>query len=1292
MIYTEKQGKSAKRIMFLALFSMFLWMNAYSQSGTSLITGTISDGQGNIVPGASVALISEQNGRRTTMTNESGVYTFASIQPGSYKIEVEAKGFKKSSLSTFQALVDKPTTINITLEVGQVTETVNVDTTGIENVVNTQDASLGNNFVSKQIENLPLNGRNVAALLSLQSAVTPDGSVAGGRRDQANITLDGVDVNDQQTGQDITGLNAFTAVLRVNPDSVDEFRVTTSNPDASKGRSSGAQISLITKAGTNQFNGALYEYHRNTATTANDFFNNKAGRYIATDANVIKGLNKVGDLKVPRPKLIRNLFGGRLGGPIVKDRLFFFYNYEGMREAKETSIIQIVPLPSLGAGNLKFFDNLGNPYTLTPAQINALTVTSGSLAGPVVDINPVSLAVLASAANRYKANDTTVGDGINTSGFRFNSPTPVKQNAHTARFDWLLTNDQKHQLSLRGNYQQDLVNTFQQFPDTPAPGTWSHPLGIAATYTWLVSNSMTNRFSFGLTRLAFSNQGDSAEPNISFRDIYVPARFQRTFNRVNPTYNFTDDFTWLKGNHNLQFGTNARIIRNKLTNFGQAFDTAVANFGFYASSGNSVLTPVNEYLRATTGDPTRSVNSAWQRSVQSGLTALLGRLSQYTANFVFGLDGKPVASGSPTVREWATEEYDFYGQDVWKFKPNLTLTLGLRYGLSMPVYETQGFQVAPNIPLQEYLQRRIAASAQGTNYDEPLILDLVGPKNNKPGFYGLDKNNFQPRIAVAWSPDFKSGWLHKLFGNENDSVFRGGFAITNDYFGQQLAVTFDAANTLGFATARNISANTYNLTTNPAPLYTGSNMAIRTLPNITAPANLVFPQQQPANNSRRIETSLDTNLVSPINYSWNVSYGRKLPMGAYIDVSYIGRSARNLLATRDVFAPNNLTDPKSGQTWYQAATILELQRRAGVSVSQVQNLPFFENFYTPGSLTTILNGFGAGYAPGTSNTQAVYLAQTDFVGGNDWSSMQDLLDAVSGKRLFYQSQYGALTSFGTIASSDYHAMAVSVRQRLKGLTWDLNYTWSHSMDDASGLQNAGTFGSAFILNALRQTDNRANSDFDLTHILNFNSVWDIPVGKGQKYFSSMNKVVNGIFGGWQLSTIYRYNSGFPVNNAVAVTANGARFFDDSGWVTNWNIKSGVVRIKDLQSSTNPISRVINNFGDQVPNLFTNIKGAYNSFRSPLPGESGDRNQIRFEGFMTLDAGLTKSFGTPWSENHKISVRWDVFNVTNSAFFTGLASTAVGYQPDKGSPSAAWANLTTQQGNPRIMQFALRYDF
>lgn len=258
MIIKTRQNTFLRKSIAVLVFSLVFCFNVFSQTGTSTVTGAVVDPQGNTVPGAKVILVSDRNTRRDVVTNESGVYTFTAVQPGTYQIEVEATGFKKTSVSAFQAQVDRPTEIRVQLEVGQVSETVTVSASGVESLINTQDASVGNNFTSQQISQLPLQGRNVANLLSLQPVVTPDGSVAGGRSDQANITLDGVDVNNQQEG------TAFTPVLRVNPDSVDEFRVTTASPDASKGRSAGAQISLITKSGTNDFRGALYAYNRNT--------------------------------------------------------------------------------------------------------------------------------------------------------------------------------------------------------------------------------------------------------------------------------------------------------------------------------------------------------------------------------------------------------------------------------------------------------------------------------------------------------------------------------------------------------------------------------------------------------------------------------------------------------------------------------------------------------------------------------------------------------------------------------------------------------------------------------------------------------------------------------------------------------------------------------------------------------------------------------------------------------------------------------------------------------------------
>jgi Carboxypeptidase regulatory-like domain len=1244
------------RLAFLLTLVMLFSVSIWGQAGTSTVTGTVSDAQGNAVPNATVTLISsEQNSRRTSVTSDSGTYTFTALQPGAYQIEVEGQGFKKTTVSSFQALVDKSTQINVNLEIGAVTETVNVDASGIESIVNTQDASLGNNFVAEQIEQLPLNARNVANLLSLQAAVTPDGEVAGGRSDQSNITLDGVDVNNQQTGLDPLTGEAFAPVLRVNPDSVDEFRVTTSNPNANQGRSSGAQVSLVTKSGTNNFRGALYEYHRNTITTANRFFNNLSG--------------------VPREKLLRNNFGARLGGPIVKDRLFFFYNYEGFREAKSTSISRLVPTASLAAGNLRFYDSAGNLVTLNAAQINGLTLDGQD----VVNINPLVTQLFSGAASRYVANvpGGGTGDGLNTGNFRFNAPAPVRLNTHTARFDWNVTSDQRHQLSLRGNYQSDVTGGLPFFPDTPATNTWSHPIGIAATHTWLINSNMTNRFSYGLTRLAFTNQGDSTDNAVIFRNVFQPVGFSRGLSRVNPTHNFVDDFTWLKGDHTIQFGTNVRIVRNKRTGLANSYDTAIANYSAYAEGGLVFTRALNTYLQNTTGDPNRTVDPAWELNVGTALASLFGGLSQYTANFNFDLNGRPLASGTPIVREFATEEYDFYVQDVWKFRPNITLTGGLRYGLSRPVYETQGYQTVPDIPLQEYLQRRIDAAARGQNYTEPLRVILAGPANGGRNFYDWDKNNFQPRLAVAWSPNFSSGFFSKLFGKKQESVFRAGAAITNDYFGQALAVNFDGANTLGFSSSYNTSVNTYNITTgNAAPNYTGPGQPVRTLPGVVVPGTLTFPQLKPVSGTLGglIETSLDTNLVSPINYTWNVSYGRQLPGKMYVEGSYIGRLARNLLAGRDVMAFNNIRDPRSGQTFYEAARILELQRRAGVPRAQVAAQPFFENMYGAGEVATAFFG-----APVFNNTQAVYAALPSL---GDWTYTQAYLDDLTSKYLFGQGQYSALSAFGTIAKSDYHAAAFSVRQRLKGLTWDLNYTYSKSMDNASGVQSSGLFaGSAFILNALDPEGFRAVSDFDLTHIVNFNSVWDVPIGRGRRFGKNLNPVVNALIGGWQLSSIFRYDSGLPFRG----------YEDGSGWQTNWQVRSIMVRRSELQTSASNTGGTTLT-GGRVPNLYSNPDAAYASFRTPLPGETGDRNQLRFPHYIVLDAGLAKSFQMPWNENHRATFRWDVFNVTNTPVFGGQANGLIGYS---GRPSARptnWGNFTGERSEPRIMQFALRYDF
>jgi hypothetical protein len=1248
----------------------------------------VTDPQGNVVAGASVTLVSpETNTSRTQTTSNDGHFAFDLIPPGTYRVEAEATGFKKTVLTDVRALVATPTDLSMQLAIGNVAETVTVSSNAAETLINTQDATLGNTFVSQQITQLPLEARNVAALLTLQPTATREGYVAGSRADQANVTLDGVDINEAQTNQlggaanggagsnaliDNTSSPDRNTVIRLNADAIQEFRVTTSNPNASQGRSSGAQVEIVSKSGSNEWHGSLYESHRNTIFTANDFFNNRNGRFIATDQDVILGRAKVGDPRNPRPKLIRNTFGGTVAGPVYKNKLFFFYGFEGRRDASERTVVETVPLASLGRGEIRYVNPSGGITTLTAANVASIFPQLGGT-------NPAATAALAAAAARYPANDFTVGDSqpgrlLNTAGFRFNASTPLKYNQHWANFGWNLTS--KQLISFRPIVQYDLIGGAPAFPDTPSEDTWSHPISLVAQHTWTISNRFVNNFRYGLSREAFTSQGDSIDNAVSFRFVFSPRNFDRTISRITPTHNITDDFSWVAGNHTAQFGVNVRIIRNNRVSFGNAFDTALTNPSFYASSGTPLSSAINAFS---------PIGSGFTSAVQNSAAAVLGRLTQYSARFTFDHEGKLLPSGAPTERNFATEEYDGYAQDSWKIKQNLTLTFGLRYSLSRPVYETNGFEVKPNIPLSDYFQSRLNAAAQGHNFDQPLIIDLSGPANGRSSMYRWDKNNFQPRIAAAWSPDFHSGLLGKIFGANGTSSLRGGFDITNDYYGQQIAVSFDLNNRLGFLSNTTVAAGTFNTNTRPGPLFTGFDQGVRGLPGISVPTSLTFPLQQPQDNARRIEQSLDENLVAPLHYSWSATFERKLPKGLVLQTSYVGRAARNLLVTRDVMALNNLVDTQSGMDWYTAAGMLENFRRAGTPISQIPAIPFFEHMFggIPNLSRSLLGSSRAGLA--ANATQAVY-GDAFIFNGNDWTQTQaDIDDTANGAGLpnfFYNSQYGALSTFSSVGNLNYHAATISLRQRFdhNRLMVDFNYTLSHTLDDASGLQTSGAFGTAFILNPIRQHDNYANSDYDVRHLINANWVWELPLGHGRWLLDGSNKVVNGILGGWQLSGIFRWNSGLPLFSP----------FDDARWATNWNVQSSAVRVGPVQTCPTR--------GDTVaPKLFgCDPTGAYRSWRNAMPGETGDRNVIRLPGYVSLDMGLAKSFTMPWSEKHTLQIRWDTFNVTNTQRLGGIDSSRTGFgivlDPETASPPTNWSNFTRIQGTPRVMQFGFRYDF
>ena len=481
------------------LFAFLGTLSAYSQSTTSL-RGVIADPSGAVIPGAAVAIRSVENGaNRREMTNESGEYSFLQVAPGTYSLIVEKAGFAKMTKSEVKLLVNTPTTLDLKMAPSASGEIINVSSETSQ--INTTDASVGNPFSETQVRQLPLQTRNVVDLLSLQPGVTTDGEVLGAHRDQNNITLDGADVNNNQNsgliaqatgtntggyqGSNGNGVNTnagFNGVLPIPLDSVQEFRVTVAGEGPNLGRSSGGQVALVTKSGTNQVHGSLYEYNRNTAFAANTWFNNQAG--------------------VRRQPLVRNQFGGSIGGKIVPDRLFYFFNYEQRQDASGVAEVRAVPSDTLRQGLFEF-NSGGVVQTLTQTDIQNVDPLH---VGPDANILPV--------LNQYPhGNSPSYGEdgGLNFSGYRFNAPSHRSDHALVGKIDLHLDHASKHTISLRGTADRNSDDQIlAQFPgQAPASTLRDNSKGLAIQYTGILRPSLINVVNFGYTRFGQSFSGAS---------------------------------------------------------------------------------------------------------------------------------------------------------------------------------------------------------------------------------------------------------------------------------------------------------------------------------------------------------------------------------------------------------------------------------------------------------------------------------------------------------------------------------------------------------------------------------------------------------------------------------------------------------------------------------------------------------------------------------------------------------------------------------------------------------------
>src|SRR4051812_28625678 len=528
-------------------------LSLFSQTATTSLRGTIKDPSGALVPGAKIALSNSANGQVfAAEANSAGQYVFPQLPPAKYKITATAQGFGSQSKSA-ELLVNQPATVDFNLTVH--TETVTVDVSGTAQTLNTTDATLGDAVDNAQIQAMPLDGRDPISLLSLQPGAlflgetvgmadknagsdtdSRQGAVSGARSDQGNVTLDGVDDNDQVNGF------AFNGVLRATLDSTEEFRVTTSNGNADAGRTSGAQVSLVTKSGTNHFHGSAYEYHRPSNMVANDWF--------------LKH-QQLANGEPNRPtKYIVNTFGGSIGGPILRDKLFFFYNYEGQRLATNETVSAITPSATFLAGQVGYFDVNGNQVLLTPQQIAQLDKNCTACPAPGVD-----QAMLDYLGTEPAATVLEGGDGINQGSYNFSSPAPTRLNTNIAKIDYQL--NAKNHIFGRGNLQKDVASGAQNLPGQPPDTSLSdNTKGFAFGHTLTATPSLVNDLRYAFIRQGFSSAGVGEGDYVTVRFFTQPTGQTRDSIVNVPVHTIDDNLSWTKGRHTWSAGGNWRLILN----------------------------------------------------------------------------------------------------------------------------------------------------------------------------------------------------------------------------------------------------------------------------------------------------------------------------------------------------------------------------------------------------------------------------------------------------------------------------------------------------------------------------------------------------------------------------------------------------------------------------------------------------------------------------------------------------------------------------------------------------------
>jgi len=1266
-----------KRSLLLGMLWTVLALVAPAQVATTgQLVGAVQDQSGAVVPGVELQLQNEDTKAvLAAAASADGGFVFPTLSPGSYTLTVSKQGFDTTVYKGIIIYAARTTNQTIVMKVGAVTQTVEV--LGGAQVLQTTANTIANTVDQKYLQDLPLPGRSALPFVLLssgaqQGVTARDSTINGLPGGSLNITLNGINNNAQRFK---SGGTSFFAFVTPRLESVQEVTIATSNLGANSTGQGAIQIQFVTKSGTNAWHGEVFWQHQNSALNANNWFNN---------ARSIK-----------RPVFIQNDQGGTLGGPIVKNKLFFFVSYAHVKTPQSADFEARVLTPAAQTGLFT--------YTEATQERASRTVNLLQIAGQ--NVNPIIGAQLQKIQSSTSAGALSTFDSIRNR-LRWVAPSPFTSQFMTARIDYQAS--EKVRVSVSDTYNRN-VNA-PGFRGTVLPGVFtqeqsvgqiSNPYIANASATWTISPNIVNEFNFGIqsNQETFNIGYDRSlfQPRLLNFPLALPSGleatnglgFGTTFQpRNNPIYNFADNFFYQRGNHSFSFGGN---YMRSVVHQGTLGDAGTPRFSFGVVSND----PVNAIFNPTT---LPNISNDARNDALALYALLTGTISNVAKSVNVDEKTRQFADDQSVIIRERQTSFGLYAQDSWRASRSLTVNYGLRWDFQGDVFNTNDIYTSPTL---QDLFGPSGGSGNSPNLFNPGSLGgIANPAiNQRSHAYKRDWVNPAPHLGLAWNPSFQQGWLGRVFGDRK-TVFRGGYSIS--YYAEGLLnFTNNAGNNPGLRQTGNLVPG---VDFAPGTLQLGEPLP----PFKLFPASFSFPLAlSNFTFSNTNISTIDPNIRAPYVQTWSAGVQRELRQGTVLEVRYAGNRGARLWHTfnineTNIFENGFLTQFKDAQR--NLALFMAANPKCGQPQEPLCSfdsglagqvaIPIFKTAFT--SFTSLPAGQGfsnatfitqlqTGQAGALANTFATTPAYFCRLVGNGFAPCASSVFNTPGQypiNLFRLNPFiGNANVLSDNSFSNYNALQIEFRQRLThGLTMNVNYAWAHAMNDRynKNVDNIGNF--ATLRN--RRLD-YGPSTFDIRHVLQAFGTYDLPVGRGRK-FSVNNAVLDGVIGGWTVGAIFRMQSGLPFKlSSGRMTVNQS----DAGVVL-----SGTTSASDLQK----LVGVFKGSGPDVffldPKLAGSDGRANSAFLAPptTPGEFGSFVYLYGPRFVTTDLSLAK-IAPIIKEKLRMEFRAELVNAFNHPIFEVPTGGTFGVTPVSVT-ATNFGRTTTATTLPRQVQFRVRFTF